>query len=676
MGNIDVAKQLLRRLRNEWTSNEGWRKALKIKTDFRPKEHESNWWEKFDKKGWSKVDAGYMTGMWRNKNGGSKDYIYLLEKVKSRDAPAYLKSVEKDKKCYKGNWWISFNRKGWSTCKDGYYMTGLYRTGDINGDNHLWNIEEAECCRPETQEEKWGHCYDQSVWSSFDNIGWSSCNADYYMVGLWRNDCTTLGCIELFKCCKMGPSNGKSWADNPKLSVKMRNLDTKQSMSCSMDVTDFTPMSDTYKCKNIDEKEEKMHLKGTKFEIEDTSEPDVLKPTPIPNFKPLICSASKVDYTCKKDYSTKFVEFSSFKVGSGYSVSATIGSEVSVETSANFLGNGVKVTAALKQSITAASSFSSEQSSGKRYEVMDKTNISVDVPAGKEVKVNIMRSKQDLEYTWKSEFEMSGKFQLDWKDDTKYSQDVATILGDKRNFFAFGKWNYPDTDFLQAIVTDKYGENLGEYCKHDTGNGSDCKIEVQKDESDDGYVGCYKTGKSRILNFSKGKGVDAAQCREICESAGFKYAGLQGKGECKCGNSGYDRYGETSGCDCENSSNVGKKKSCVYKTNFEPPSNYLGCFKEKKKNRALPKNTRVSGKTPSQCVELCTKQGYIYAGRSNNGQCWCGNKGYNKFGHSMHCDCYGKNVGKWKNCVYKTKNHKRGSRFATTSAAVAVDKDQ
>ena len=45
--------------------------------------------------------------------------------------------------CYDHNWVLSFDNEGWSTCKEGYFMVGLYR----NTCNELFCIEYARCCR-------------------------------------------------------------------------------------------------------------------------------------------------------------------------------------------------------------------------------------------------------------------------------------------------------------------------------------------------------------------------------------------------------------------------------------------------------------------------------------------------------------------------------------------------
>merc|ERR1719157_536204 len=54
---------------------------------------------------------------------------------------------------------------------------------------------------------------------------------------------------------------------------------------------------------------------------------------------------------------------------------------------------------------------------------------------------------------------------------------------------------------------------------------------------------------SRALGTYKGSGKSVSQCAQACK--GYTYLGRQWYGECWCGNSGYDRYGKTGGCNCD-----------------------------------------------------------------------------------------------------------------------------
>jgi hypothetical protein len=82
----------------------------------------ANWWSSFDRQGWSMCPDGYyMAGLMRN----SCHKLYCVEEAfccKQALSSGYAGA------CKDGNWWNSFDREGWSKCPDGHAMTGLYRT--------------------------------------------------------------------------------------------------------------------------------------------------------------------------------------------------------------------------------------------------------------------------------------------------------------------------------------------------------------------------------------------------------------------------------------------------------------------------------------------------------------------------------------------------------------------
>ena len=55
----------------------------------------------------------------------------------------------------------------------------------------------------------------------------------------------------------------------------------------------------------------------------------------------------------------------------------------------------------------------------------------------------------------------------------------------------------------------------------------------------------------------------------------------------------------------------------------------------------------------AECEQACGD--YLYFGRQDNQQCFCGNS-YGKHGElpAGDCDCTGTNMGSWRNCVYRT----------------------
>ena len=471
VGNIDVAKQVLRRLSHEWQTNTQYRNYMKAQVSIpRPQSHNTNWWQTLDSAGWSLCGHGrYMRGMFRN-DRQNPDRIGLIEAAHCTDAPSYLYPAKDDQECYDHNWWNSFDHKGWSTCNNGYYMTGLYNT---NG-QRLGNIELAKCCRPKSQKKHWGHCYNFNAMSSFDHKGWSICASGYYMAGLYRNDCNELYCLEYFKCCKMGPYNGHSWMENPNFSIKVKDASAKF-RHCSMNAMDKSAASSTYHCKPLSDRNNMLELNAIKFAIEDKTPLNVAKPTPIKGFTPVICSAHSNPYKCTKWLTTAVSTSSSFTIGSGFSMAVNIG--VSTEVEAKVFGSGTKTT--FTQQITSTASLNVEASKTKTYSTTDKTDVSVQVPANTEIMINYLRSKVDVEYKWKAVFQLLGKYSAKWKNGQVNIQDVTTVLsGAKREMYAFGSWKYPDTDVIRVIVTDKYGKKKGSGCRHQPGKAQTCNIQT------------------------------------------------------------------------------------------------------------------------------------------------------------------------------------------------------
>eukprot|EP00929_Paragymnodinium_shiwhaense_P017573 TRINITY_DN126_c0_g1_i2.p1 TRINITY_DN126_c0_g1~~TRINITY_DN126_c0_g1_i2.p1 ORF type:complete len:3378 (+),score=908.37 TRINITY_DN126_c0_g1_i2:86-10135(+) len=154
--------------------------------------HRQNWWGSFDSQRWSKVPHGAVsTGFFRN--GGR--YMCHLEESKY----VRIKNTAATD-CYKANWWGSFDRKGWSTCKPGYFVSGFYRTGRCGGGVGAHQLEEAWCCAARERKTQWGTCTTKNI---FGGRGYSNCPANTAVVGLWRSNDNSLNGIDKMKCCEM-----------------------------------------------------------------------------------------------------------------------------------------------------------------------------------------------------------------------------------------------------------------------------------------------------------------------------------------------------------------------------------------------------------------------------------------------------------------------------------------
>ena len=157
----------------------------------------ADWWDTFDNGGESKcADGHFLTGLYRGEYKKGDERIGRIEEGECKSAPANLGSGQE---CYKLDIWSSFDKKGWAKCKAGYYIQSILSTKGKN----LSNIEEFQCCRPKGGVTVDGRCYSQSVSKSFNDKGWSKCRGGYYMQGMYRMTCEFLHCIEKFRCCQM-----------------------------------------------------------------------------------------------------------------------------------------------------------------------------------------------------------------------------------------------------------------------------------------------------------------------------------------------------------------------------------------------------------------------------------------------------------------------------------------
>eukprot|EP00111_Clytia_hemisphaerica_P016334 TCONS_00048365-protein len=161
----------------------------------------ANWVNTFDRGGWSNCTDGYfLTGLYRDARGKIGDErIGKIKQGDCKSADIELTAGCQHMDCYNLNIWDIFDKKGWVSCKPGYFIQSIYST---KGEK-LSNIEEVHCCKPKSKNVVQGKCYNHNIWFSFDHKGWSRCNPGYYIQGMFRSDCNQLYCLEEFKCCEM-----------------------------------------------------------------------------------------------------------------------------------------------------------------------------------------------------------------------------------------------------------------------------------------------------------------------------------------------------------------------------------------------------------------------------------------------------------------------------------------
>jgi hypothetical protein len=178
------------------------------------------------------------------------------------------------------------------------------------------------------------------------------------------------------------------------------------------------------------------------------------------------------------------------------------------------------------------------------------------------------------------------------------------------------------------------------------------------------YLGCFKNrNKDRALPYEiDGFYHTAEDCESECTSKGYVHFALEYKGQCFCSNgSDYDKHGGADGCDCCGS-NVGENKMCVWMAgpaapgcdgSGAPSAPYLGCYRDKNLNRALPYEMHGKGHSAKECQDECAHLGMVYFSREWRGQCFCSDHSdYDKHGAASGCDCCGSNVGLKMMCVW------------------------
>jgi len=95
---------------------------------------------------------------------------------------------------------------GWSKCPIGSFVTG-FKTGDCTSINCIDKARCSNACAGQQTVEV-SHCYQANWWDSLNKKGWSMCREPYFLAGLYRNKCDSLYCIEMGLCCSL---RGVSW---------------------------------------------------------------------------------------------------------------------------------------------------------------------------------------------------------------------------------------------------------------------------------------------------------------------------------------------------------------------------------------------------------------------------------------------------------------------------------
>ncbi|XP_059171451.1 uncharacterized protein LOC131952696 [Physella acuta] len=185
----------------------------------------SDWSQSFDNGDLSKCDSynNVIQGFYRNYPRDGRDDIALLEKAMCCSPPSPW-SGSSTQISYADWLYVLDGTNTWATCPNGFFLNGLYRSGGNNAG--LRSIEYARCSKPSDHPSYYGQCYDQDVMSCFDDMNLCQCKDGYYVTGLYKSSCEQLHCLETLRCCQM--AKGREVLDE---TYKVKNLVMDLSMS-------------------------------------------------------------------------------------------------------------------------------------------------------------------------------------------------------------------------------------------------------------------------------------------------------------------------------------------------------------------------------------------------------------------------------------------------------------
>jgi hypothetical protein len=169
--------------------------------------------------------------------------------------------------------------------------------------------------------------------------------------------------------------------------------------------------------------------------------------------------------------------------------------------------------------------------------------------------------------------------------------------------------------------------------------------------------GCYKDAGNRDLpNLIRAGYGNPSKCFKMAMDAGYKYVGMQYRGECWGGNS-MGKYGKRPDSECNMKCKYDGSRMCgggwrnniyrlkeiskpkpvasVYKSIIG--ESYFGCYKDSG-NRDLPKLLRAGYGDPKKCFQLASDGGFKYVGMQYAGECWVG-QSVGKYGKRPDKEC-------------------------------------
>jgi len=152
-------------------------------------------------------------------------------------------------------------------------------------------------------------------------------------------------------------------------------------------------------------------------------------------------------------------------------------------------------------------------------------------------------------------------------------------------------------------------------------------------------------------------GNNRGKCAKSCASKGSSFYGIQSGNECFCSKGdAYGKYGETTGCTCDNPKHKGHWRNCIYTVPGVPArGKFIGCFNDKRKRDLPVRKGSITGNDRGKCAKRCATTGASFYGIQSSNACFC-SKGeeFGKYGEATTgCTCDNpKHKGHWRNCIY------------------------
>jgi len=139
-----------------------------------------NWYSVWDKPGWITCPPGQIVHALRR---SVCDALSCLDSG-SCAAPCEGESTSSEKievrHCYHAlDWYASMDKEGWSKCEANYFVAGLYRSGDS-----LYNLQMAKCCS--FKKARWSECSEMNWATKFNGPGWVRSPDHKFLAGLYR----------------------------------------------------------------------------------------------------------------------------------------------------------------------------------------------------------------------------------------------------------------------------------------------------------------------------------------------------------------------------------------------------------------------------------------------------------------------------------------------------------